>query len=64
MWRMEELRKNVAIARGFVPMTAAEQASLVAKAAPHAADGRHERFKSTTDFEGPHHKQQHATPAA
>ena len=62
MWRMEELRQNVAVARGFVPMSAAEQAALVSRAADAAADGRYERFKSTSEFDGPHHKRQHGVP--
>ena len=62
MWKMEELRQNVALARGFVPMSATEQAALVSGAKDAAADGRYERFKSTTEFEGPHHKRQHGAP--
>jgi hypothetical protein len=47
-------------------MTADEQAALVARTAPLAADGRLEPFKTTTEFEGPHHKRQHqaGTPAS
>jgi hypothetical protein len=26
---------------------------------PHAGDGRHERFKSTIDFDGVYHRKQH-----
>jgi hypothetical protein len=66
MSRPEELAENLAVARGFVPMTANEQAALVARTAPLAADGRLEPFKTTTEFEGPHHKRQHqaGTPAS
>jgi aryl-alcohol dehydrogenase-like predicted oxidoreductase len=59
---LEDLRANVAVARGFVPMTAAEQTDLVARTRDAAQGGRHEPFKSTTDFEAPHHKRQHASP--
>lgn len=59
MSRPEELALNLAVARSFVPMTAEEQASLVARTAPQAAHGRLEPFKVTTEFEGPHHKRQH-----
>ena len=63
MSRFEELRQNVALARGFVPMGAAEQAALVARTRGAAVHGRCEPFKSTTEFEGPHHKRQHGVPA-
>ena len=62
MSSMEELRQNVALARGFRPMSAAEQAALVSRAKGAAADGRCELFKSTSDFDGPHHKRQHGVP--
>jgi len=62
MSTLEELRENVAVARGFVPMTAAEQAELITRTREAAASGRHEPFKTTTDFEAPHHKRQHASP--
>jgi hypothetical protein len=62
MSRLSELQENVAVARSLVPMSVGEQASLCAEAAPVAADGRCEPFKSTTDFEGPHHKRQHGVP--
>jgi aryl-alcohol dehydrogenase-like predicted oxidoreductase len=59
MSRLEELRENVALARSLVPMSAEEQAALVTRTASVAAGGRGEPFKSTTGFEGPHHKRQH-----
>ena len=62
MSKMEELRQNVAVARGFKPMSAAEQADVVSRAAAAAADGRYERFTSTSEFDGPHHKRQHGVP--
>ena len=62
MSSLAELRENVGLARGFVPMSAAEQADLVAKAKGAAADGRYEKFKSTSEFDGPHHKKQHGVP--
>jgi aryl-alcohol dehydrogenase-like predicted oxidoreductase len=61
MSRAAELAENVALARGFVPLSVAEQAALVEQAAAAAGDGRYERFKSTTEFESPHHKRQHGT---
>ncbi len=56
---MADLEQDVNIARGFVPMTAPEQAALVASVRDEAGDGRHERFKSTPDFDGPWHRKQH-----
>jgi predicted aldo/keto reductase-like oxidoreductase len=55
----ETLAQTLKIARGFVPMAAAEQEALVARVAGAARDGRHEVFKSTTEFDGPHHRRQH-----
>ena len=56
---MDVLKKNVAIARGFKPLTADEQDRLLAKVKPQATDGRHELFKSGIDFDGPYHRKQH-----
>ncbi|HEY6548109.1 MAG TPA: aldo/keto reductase [Vicinamibacteria bacterium] len=56
---LEELAQNVAIARGFVPMNEGERAALVARAKETASDGRLEAFKSTQNFDGPHHQRQH-----
>jgi uncharacterized protein len=63
MSSLRELRENVAVARSLVPMSAAEQADLVARAKGAARQGRCEPFKSTTEFEGPHHKRQHGAAA-
>ena len=56
---MEELKAEVAIARDFKPLSDAEKEELLEKAAPVAGDGRHELFKSTQQFDGPHHRKQH-----
>jgi aryl-alcohol dehydrogenase-like predicted oxidoreductase len=63
MSRLEELRENVGVARGFVPMSAEEQAALVARTTRAAREGRCELFKTTTDFDGPHHTRQHGMAA-
>jgi predicted aldo/keto reductase-like oxidoreductase len=55
----EELAQNVKLARGFVPMSEPERAALVARARELASDGRLEPFKSTQNFDGPHHQKQH-----
>ena len=59
MVSMDELKKNVATARAFKPMAGEELEKLLAKMKPHAGDGRHERFKSTIDFDGVYHRKQH-----
>jgi hypothetical protein len=56
---MEELKAEVAIARNFKPMSDAGKEELLKKAAPVAGDGRHELFKSTQQYDGPHHREQH-----
>lgn len=56
---MDVLRQNLKIAREFRPYQGAELEALLAKVRPHAGDGRHERFKSTIDFDGPYHRRQH-----
>ena len=53
---MEVLEQDLGIARGFKPMPKAEMQKLLAKVRPEAADGRHERFKSTQFFDGPYHQ--------
>jgi uncharacterized protein len=59
MTSMEHLRQNVALARGFKPMSATEQAALADRVKPFATDGRFEQFKSTQTFDGPVHRRQH-----
>jgi hypothetical protein len=49
----------VALARGFKPMSTAEQTALADKVKPFATDGRFEQFKSTQNFDGPVHRRQH-----
>jgi predicted aldo/keto reductase-like oxidoreductase len=59
MVSMDDLKKNVATARAFKPMEGKDLEALLAKVKPQATDGRHERFKSTTDYDGPYHQKQH-----
>ena len=60
---MEELMADIKIARNFKPMSDEEKAAVVAKGADVAGDGRHEGFKSTQNFDGPHHRIQHGFDA-
>jgi aryl-alcohol dehydrogenase-like predicted oxidoreductase len=56
---MEQLKTDIALARHFKPMTESEKQTLLAKVKEEAGDGRHELFKSTKNFDGPHHRRQH-----
>jgi uncharacterized protein len=56
---MQQLKQDVALARGFKPMTPEEKRVLLEKIKDEAGDGRHELFKSTKDFDGPIHRKQH-----
>jgi len=57
---MAILQQNLKIAREYKPLDKAELDSLFRRVKPQAGDGRHERFKSTIDFDGPYHRKQHA----
>jgi aryl-alcohol dehydrogenase-like predicted oxidoreductase len=56
---MEQLHENIQRVRNFVPMSEEEQSALLTRIYETATDGRYERFKSTTAFDGPHHRKQH-----
>jgi uncharacterized protein len=56
---MEDLQQDLAIARNFKPMPDAEKTTLLSRIREEASDGRHELFKSTKVFDGPHHRKQH-----
>ena len=56
---MEDLKQDVGIARGFQPMPDGQRTALLERVREEAADGRHELFKSTQTFDGPHHRRQH-----
>jgi aryl-alcohol dehydrogenase-like predicted oxidoreductase len=49
---MGVLEQALAVALGFKPMPAAEQEKLLARTASSAADGRYERFKTSSMFDG------------
>jgi aryl-alcohol dehydrogenase-like predicted oxidoreductase len=61
---MEQLKQDIAIARNFKPMSAAEKKALEDRVRDEATDGRHELFKSTQEFDGPHHRRQHGFAVA
>ena len=56
---MDVLKQDVQIARTFRPIEGRELETMLAKVKPLAGDGRHERFKSTIDYDGPYHRKQH-----
>jgi len=56
------LRQNLAIARGFKPMTAEEMQSLYKRCAPDAGDGHLELYKSTMKYDGDVGRAQHGLP--
>ncbi len=56
---MDQLKADIAMARNFKPMTTAEMNALRDRVREHGTDGRHELFKSTQFFDGPHHRKQH-----
>ncbi len=59
---LENLQQDVAMARDFTPISAAEQQELVASVAEEASDGRHEWFKSMQTFDSQYHRDQHGFP--
>ncbi len=59
---LDQLKANAALARDFKPLPPAEIKQLQATLKAEASDGRYELFKSTTQFDGPHHRKQHGFP--
>jgi predicted aldo/keto reductase-like oxidoreductase len=56
---MQQLKQDVALARSFQPLRPEENRKLLSRVKDLAGDGRHELFKSTKVFDGPHHRKQH-----
>jgi uncharacterized protein len=57
------LRQNLAIARGFQPMSAKEMETLRRRCAPAAGDGHLEMYKSTMKYDGDLGRAQHGFPS-
>lgn len=55
----EDLQQALRVGRGFAPMPEAELAELRKGVHEVAGDGRHERFKTTQEFDGGLHRRQH-----
>jgi len=56
------LEQNLAIARGFTPMTTAETQTVRDRCAALAADGHFELYKTSKRFDGPPGRAQHNFP--
>ncbi len=59
---LKVLRQNLAVARGFEPLTAKQMTALRARCAELAADGRFELYKTTSKHEGPVARKEHGYP--
>lgn len=59
---LDVLRKNVAIARSFTPMSEQEMQALRERCAPQAADGRFELYKTSKKFDADPGREQHGFP--
>ena len=57
------LRQNLAIARGFKPMSAEEMEALQKRCAGAAGDGHLELYKSTMKYDGDVGREQHGLPS-
>lgn len=55
----KDLDQALKVGRGFQPMNQEELAALRNQVREVATDGRHELFKTTKLFDGPHHRKQH-----
>ena len=60
---LEVLHQNLAIARGFKPMTAEEMDVLRTRLAREAGDGHLELYKSTMKYDGALGRKQHGLPS-
>jgi predicted aldo/keto reductase-like oxidoreductase len=60
---LDILRQNLAVARGFVPMTDVEMRDLRGRVATQAVDGRFELYKTTIHFDGDTGRAQHGYPS-
>lgn len=58
------LEANLAVARGFKPLTDAERERILHASRPHATDGRMERYKTTLDFDADLGQRAHGFKAA
>jgi aryl-alcohol dehydrogenase-like predicted oxidoreductase len=62
MEKLEYLQGNLKVAQSFTPMTAEELAATRKKAAPAAADGRFELYKTSIKYDNPEARKAHGFP--
>jgi uncharacterized protein len=55
----KDLDQALGVGRGFKPMSPDEMDKLRVRVKDVALDGRHEMFKTSKVFDGPHHRKQH-----
>ena len=60
---LDILRQNLAVVRGFVPMTERDMAALRARVAGLASDGHYELYKTTKHFDAKVGREQHGYPS-
>lgn len=53
METLDHVRANLKLVGSFKPMTPGERRLILARTAPIAGDGRHEKYKMTMDFDAP-----------
>jgi len=56
MQSMKDLRQDIGVARDFKPMSKDEMKQVTDRVMEMAQTGRYEGFKSTSNFDGPHHR--------
>ena len=54
-----DLKQALEVGRDFKPLSHEQQAEILEKVKNAAADGRHELFKTSKEFDGPYHRKQH-----
>lgn len=59
---LQILRQNLAVARGFVPLSAEQLQDLRQRCAAVAADGRYEMYKTTKQYDADEGRKQHGFP--
>ena len=59
-----DLDQALKVGRNFKPLSKDELTAMRDKVKEVAGDGRHELFKSSKDFDGPHHRKQHGFSTA
>jgi len=59
MTSVDQLKKNIEVARNFKPLSAEEKTQLLARVKDISSDGRFEIFKTQNDFDADIHRVQH-----